>query len=149
MAGGSKDAWVLRHGRKAVGAAPSVVAMTSPKRPPRGGRSTPQPPPAVAALPFRVTHMLTDRGRRFTAAGFKAACHALGAQHRTTNPYTPQTNGMVERFNGRIGREVLIMCIGTYNALERPLHGYKLAHNAPAGNASSRATHPTRSSACA
>ncbi|NUB11220.1 transposase, partial [Azospirillum sp. Vi22] len=42
----------------------------------------------------------------------------------------PQTNGMVERFNGRIGREVLIMCIGTHNALERLLRGYKLAYNA-------------------
>ena len=37
---------------------------------------------------------------------------------------------MVERFNGRIGREVLVMCIGTHDALERLLNGYRLAYNA-------------------
>ncbi|WP_419468816.1 integrase core domain-containing protein [Azospirillum brasilense] len=37
-------------------------------------------------------------------------------QHRTTKPYTPQTNGMVERFNGRIGREVLVCA----SALTKP-----------------------------
>ncbi|CCD01014.1 integrase-like protein [Azospirillum brasilense] len=61
---------------------------------------------AVAAFPFTITHVLTDRGSCFTADGFEAACRALGVQHRTTKPYTPQTNGMVERFNGRIGRDV-------------------------------------------
>ncbi len=85
---------------------------------------------AVATFPLRITHVLTDRGSCFTADGFEAACRALGVQHRTTKPYTPQTNGMVERFNGRIGREVLIMCIGTHNALGRLLRGYKLAYNA-------------------
>jgi transposase InsO family protein len=85
---------------------------------------------AVAAFPFKVTHVLTDRGSCFTADGFEAACRKLGIDHRKTKPYTPQTNGMVERFNGRIGREVLIMSIGTHDALERLLHGYNLAYNA-------------------
>ncbi|MCW2239459.1 hypothetical protein M2351_004089 [Azospirillum canadense] len=85
---------------------------------------------AVTAFPFTITHVLTDRGRCFTADGFEAACRALGVQHRKTKPYTPQTNGMVERFNGRIGREVLVLCIGTHDALERLLHGYRLADNA-------------------
>ena len=35
------------------------------------------------------------------------ACADLGAQYRHTRPRTPQTNGMVERLNGRIGSEVL------------------------------------------
>ena len=74
--------------------------------------------------------MLTDRGSCFTADGFEAACRKLGVDHRKTKPYTPQTNGMVERFNGRIGREVLVMCIGTHDDLERLLHGYNLAYNA-------------------
>ncbi|MBP2295569.1 transposase InsO family protein [Azospirillum rugosum] len=85
---------------------------------------------AVTAFPFTISHVLTDRGSCFTADGFEAACRALGVQHRKTKPYTPQTNGMVERFNGRIGREVLVMCIGTHDALERLLHGYRLAYNA-------------------
>ncbi len=40
------------------------------------------------------------------------------------------TNGMVERFNGRIGKEVLVMCIGIHRDLERLLHAYNLAYNA-------------------
>jgi hypothetical protein len=87
----------------------------------------------ATAFPFKVTHVLTDRGSCFTADGFEAACRKLGVQHRQhrkTKPDTPQTNGMVEQFNGRIGREVLIMCIGTHDALERLLLGYNLAYNA-------------------
>ena len=62
---------------------------------------------AVQAFPFPVTHILTDRGSCFTADGFDAACRQLAVQHRTTRPYTPKTKGMVERFNGRVQREVL------------------------------------------
>ena len=51
---------------------------------------------AVRAFPFQVTHVLTDRGSCFTADGFEAACRTLGVAHRTTRPYTPRTNGMVE-----------------------------------------------------
>jgi transposase InsO family protein len=85
---------------------------------------------AVAAFPFTITHVLTDNGSCFTAEGFEKACRLRGIEHRRTKPYTPRTNGMVERFNGRVGREVLVMCIGTHDALERLLHGYNLAYNA-------------------
>ena len=61
---------------------------------------------AAAAFPFRLTHVLTDNGSCFTPA-FARACADLGAQYRHTKPRTPQTNGMVERFNGRVGSEVL------------------------------------------
>ncbi len=84
----------------------------------------------VAASSFKVTHILTDRGSCFTADGFEAACRKLGIDHRTSRPHTPQTNGMVERFNGRIGQEVPVMCTGTHDALDRLLHGYNLAYNA-------------------
>jgi transposase InsO family protein len=62
---------------------------------------------AIQAFPFQVTHILTDRGSCFTADGFEAICGELKAQHRTTRPYTPKTNGMGERFNGRVQREGL------------------------------------------
>jgi transposase InsO family protein len=62
---------------------------------------------ALSALPFRVTHVLTDRGSCFTADAFEQACKQHGVMHRKTRPYTPRTNGMVERFNGRVQREVL------------------------------------------
>lgn len=67
---------------------------------------------------------------RFTADAFETACRALHVEHQKTKPYTPKTNGMAERFNGRIGREVLVMRIGTHQALERLLKGYNLAYNA-------------------
>lgn len=59
--------------------------------------------------------MLTDNGKEFTDRLFASRereprghhvfdqlCNALGIEHRLTKPKTPQTNGMVERFNGRI-----------------------------------------------
>jgi len=59
--------------------------------------------------------LLTDNGKEFTDRLFGGAqrkpsgshefdqlCQALGIEHRLTKPGTPQTNGMVERFNGRI-----------------------------------------------
>src|ERR671916_852036 len=61
---------------------------------------------AAAAFPFRLTHVLTDNGSCFTPA-FAKACHELGAEYRHTRPYSPHTNAMVERFNGRVGGEVL------------------------------------------
>jgi transposase InsO family protein len=33
---------------------------------------------------------------------FDQLCQALNIEHRLTKPRTPRTNGMVERFNGRI-----------------------------------------------
>lgn len=69
----------------------------------------------AAACPFRIEMILTDNGKeftdRFTAQGereptgrhpFDRACRELGAEHRLIAPGQPQTNGMVERFNGRI-----------------------------------------------
>jgi len=59
--------------------------------------------------------VLTDNGKAFTdrlfgspdrqptgTHEFDQLCEALGIEHRLTKPGTPQTNGMVERFNGRI-----------------------------------------------
>ena len=52
---------------------------------------------ARAALPFRVTHVLTDRGSCFTADAFEHACEQHGVQHRKTKPYTPRTTDEVEQ----------------------------------------------------
>lgn len=67
------------------------------------------------AAPFRIETILTDNGKEFTdrlfatreraATGeheFDQLCKALGIEHRLTRVRRPQTNGMVERFNGRI-----------------------------------------------
>ena len=73
----------------------------------------------VAACPVGIEKILTDNGKeftdRFTAQGerqptgrhgFDQACAEQGIEHRLIPPGRPQTNGMVERFNGRIA-EVL------------------------------------------
>jgi transposase InsO family protein len=67
------------------------------------------------ACPIKITRILTDNGKEFTdrlfasrerkASGeheFDLLCTELGIEHRLTRPRRPQTNGMVERFNGRI-----------------------------------------------
>ncbi len=71
------------------------------------------------ACPMRIRPILPDNGKEFTdrlfglrqrAATGAHECDTLGAaldiDHRLTLPRSPQTNGMVERFNGRI-EEVL------------------------------------------
>jgi transposase InsO family protein len=84
---------------------------------------------AAAAFPFRLTHVLTDNGSCFTPA-FARGCAELGAAYRHTKPYSPQTNGMVERFNGRVGSEVLGITIYSHRDLEQLLRGLNAAYNA-------------------
>ena len=55
---------------------------------------------------------------------------ALGVIHRTTRPYTPRTNGMVERFNGRVQREGLGLTLASHRDLETLLRGFNQAYNA-------------------
>lgn len=68
-----------------------------------------------AKAPFHIQIILTDNGKaftdRFTAQGerkptgehlFDRQCQAFAIEHRLIRPGHPQTNGMVERFNGRI-----------------------------------------------
>jgi transposase InsO family protein/transposase-like protein len=85
---------------------------------------------ALAAFPFQVTHLLTDRGSCFTADRFEDVCRELGVEHRKTKPYTPKTNGMVERFNGRVQREVLGITVAGHRDLELLLVGFNQAYNA-------------------
>jgi len=85
---------------------------------------------ALAAFPFRVTRVLTDRGSCFTAEGFEKRCRELGVEHRKTRPHTPRTNGMAERFNGRVQREVLGITAAGHRDLERLLAGFNSAYNA-------------------
>ncbi|ACL59883.1 Integrase catalytic region [Methylobacterium nodulans ORS 2060] len=84
---------------------------------------------ALAALPFRVTHILTDRGSCFTSDNFEKSCRQHKIEHRTTRPYTPRTNGLVERFNGRVQREVLGITIYNHRALETVRAGFNTAYN--------------------
>jgi transposase InsO family protein len=84
---------------------------------------------ALTAFPFQITQVLTDRGSCFTADAFERACAAHALKHRKTRPYTPQTNGMVERFNGRVQREVLGITVYSHRDLETLLLGFNVAYN--------------------
>jgi len=49
-------------------------------------------------LGVRVAAVMTDNGACYISKRFAAACRQLGLRHLRTRPYTPRTNGKVERF---------------------------------------------------
>ena len=81
------------------------------------------------AFPFRITHILTDRGSCFTADAFEEACAELKVPHRQTKADTPQTNGMVDRFNGRVASDVLGINVAGYGDLEILLTSFNRAYS--------------------
>jgi transposase InsO family protein len=82
-----------------------------------------------AAFPFKTTHILTDRGSCFTADTFEKTCQDQGVDRRRTRAYSPQTNGMVERFDGRVATEVLPINVAHHADLEALLRGFNHAYN--------------------
>lgn len=95
----------------------------------------------VRACPIRIQKLLTDNGKEFTdrllyrdkrASGqheFDQLCAALDIEHRLTRPRTPQTNGMVERFNGRIADILKTHHFRSGEDLEQTLLRYCLLYN--------------------
>jgi transposase InsO family protein len=95
-----------------------------------------------AWFPFYLTHILTDNGLEFTdkyargntkASGnhlFDQACTEDNIEHRLTAPFTPQTNGMVERANGTIKQGTIkAQEYGDLKALEKDLNQFLLYYN--------------------
>lgn len=94
------------------------------------------------AGPIRISKVLTDNGKEFTdrlfgsrvkrASGdheFDQLCLALGIEHRLTKPRSPQTNGMVERFNGRIAEVLATHRFDSAEDLETTLLRYAWLYN--------------------
>lgn len=50
-----------------------------------------------------------------------------GIDYRQTRPCSPQQNGMVERFNRRVGQTMLTITVGGHGDLEHLLLGYTRA----------------------
>jgi hypothetical protein len=77
----------------------------------------------------------TDRlfGLRKRAAtgkqGFDTLCSELGIYHRLTPPQSPQTNGMVERVNGRIEDVLQSHHFRSGEDLNATMHRYLLLYN--------------------
>ncbi len=51
-----------------------------------------------AAAGIRIERVLTDNGASYRSRAVAATLERLGARHRWTRPYRPQTNGKAERF---------------------------------------------------
>ena len=83
---------------------------------------------AAAAFPVQLTHVLPDNGSCFTPA-FQSL-RRTGRKLPAYPARTPQTNGMVERFNGRIASKVLGIIIYSHRALEQLLRSLNIAYNA-------------------
>jgi transposase InsO family protein len=51
----------------------------------------------------RIERVLTDNAKNYTLSkAFAGALEGLGARHKVTRPFRPQTNGKAERFNGTL-----------------------------------------------
>lgn len=93
------------------------------------------------AAPMQIDKVLTDNGSQFTdrftskkrePSGkhkFDVRCKALGVEHRLCPPRHPQTNGMVERFNGRISELVKQTRFTSAAELESTLTAYLKTYN--------------------
>jgi transposase InsO family protein len=66
---------------------------------------------AVAYLgTFGIVHVercLTDNGSCYRSRAWRDALYDTGTVHKRTRPYTPRTNGKVERYNGTMVKEWL------------------------------------------
>jgi transposase InsO family protein len=89
------------------------------------------------AAPFKIRTILTDNGKEFAnrlfgqRAKYASDAHevdelyaVLGIEHRLTKQKSPQTNGMVERFNGRIEKILRSHHYHSAADLEAALHRY-------------------------
>ena len=91
--------------------------------------------------PMLIKTVLTDNGSqftdRFTAPGkqasghhaFDVECNAHAIDHRLCPPRHPQTNGMVERFNGRISELMTQTRFATSAELDTTLKLYLQTYN--------------------
>lgn len=96
----------------------------------------------IEKAPFKVQKVLTDNGKsftdRFTRAGertpsgnhpFDKVCRGRDIEHRLIKPGRPQTNGMVERFNGRISDVLATRQYVSGEDLEQTLKRYCWLYN--------------------
>ena len=92
--------------------------------------------------PFKISKVLTDNGKEFTDRlfatrerqptgehEFDQLCRELAIEHRLTKPRTPKTNGMVERFNGRISDVLKTHHFHSGEDLEQTLLRYVQLYN--------------------
>ena len=90
---------------------------------------------AIGSSPMASGKEFTDRlfaSRAWAPSGsheFDQFCTELGIEHRLTPPKFPQTNGMVERFNGRISDVLKTNSFDSALDLEQTLIRYVVRHS--------------------
>ena len=65
--------------------------------------------------------VISDNGGEVKNSLFEVACQQLGIDHRTTTPYSPQTNGFIERQHRVINQALRAETVKTNWALRLPL----------------------------
>lgn len=95
-------------------------------------------------FPFKITHILTDNGLEFTNRLLKSKkgnlctkpslmdvkCEMENIDHRLIKPFTPKTNGMVERVNGTIKNNTILKNrYETREEMNRDLYGFLHLYN--------------------
>ena len=96
----------------------------------------------IKAFPGTIEKILTDNGKEFTdrysRSGerdptgkhpFDRVCRAHAIEHRLIKPQHPQTNGMVERFNGRIAQILKTTHFQSSQELAETLKNYLHSYN--------------------
>ncbi|MDC8756305.1 IS481 family transposase [Janthinobacterium fluminis] len=93
------------------------------------------------ASPVKITKILTDNGSQFTDRfamkdkkpsgqhAFDKVCAGMEIEHRLAPPRHPKTNGMVERFNGRISELLQQTRFDSQADLETTLLNYLKLYN--------------------
>jgi transposase InsO family protein len=92
----------------------------------------------IEACPLKIAKVLTDNGSEFTDRfvhgkertptgrhAFDRVCAAHGIDHRLIRPWRPQTNGMVERYNGRVTDQLARTRFASGDELARGLEAYR------------------------
>ena len=91
--------------------------------------------------PIKISKILTDNGSQFTDCfstkdkkssddhAFDQACTSMAIEHRLVPPQHPQTDGMVERFNGRINELLQQTWFDSRADLEKTLLSYLKLYN--------------------
>jgi len=98
----------------------------------------------ISFFPFGITHVLTDNGLEFTNRLIKnkkgeytakpskldVICKKNKIDHRCTKPFTPKTNGMVEKANDTIKRGTIKRTTyNSYSEMEADLMGFLVHYN--------------------
>ena len=96
----------------------------------------------IDKAPFKITKVFTDNGKAFTdrfcatgerqptgAHAFDRVCAANHIEHRLIKPRTPQTNGMIERFNSRIAGVLATTRVDSSEHLAETIKRYAQVYN--------------------